>query len=148
MKRVKELQDLAAGDRVWIGDGTQPKRKIVSVERVTNTQILADNDKFYKTNGRKVGASVFNNWSISGIATPSEIKAFEAKLAKERKECEAREEAQAKIEIQRIALTDMFLPDWNVVLRRDGERWELEIRELDDEAVIKIAKALRAVKLR
>jgi hypothetical protein len=39
-------------------------------------------------------------------------------------------------------------PGRNVVLRRDGEKWELEIRELDDDMVIRIAKALKATRLR
>ena len=49
-------------------------------------------------------------------------------------------------EQHRVALSDMFSPEWNIVLRRDGDRWELEMRELDDDTVIKIAKALKAVK--
>ncbi len=147
MNPVKEFQDLAAGDHVWLGDSREPRRKIATVERVTKTLIRADHDKFYKTDGRKVGPT-WNSWNITGIATPAEIKAYDAKLADEKRERKAREKQDARIEEQRVALTDMFLPNWNAVLRRDGERWELEMRELDDETVIRMAKALKAVKPR
>ena len=38
------------------------------------------------------------------------------------------------------------MPNWNVVLRRDRDGWELEIGDLDDETLIKIGKALKAVR--
>jgi hypothetical protein len=60
---------------------------------------------------------------------------------------QAREEQRARTEERRVALSDMFFPDWNVSLRRDGERWKLEIREVDDDTVIRIAKALKAVRV-
>lgn len=67
---MKELKDLVAGDNVLVT--SRYYRRIAKVDKVTKTQIIANNDRFRRDSGWQYGGDRWNRKSIS-VPTEKEI---------------------------------------------------------------------------
>ena len=67
---MKELKDLVAGDEVLV-TGTL-HRRIAKVDKVTKTQIIANNARFRRDSGWQCGSDIWDRKSIS-VPTEKEI---------------------------------------------------------------------------
>lgn len=67
---MKELKDLVAGDNVLVT--SRYYRRIAKVDKVTKTQIIANNDRFRRDSGWQYGVDSWNRKSIS-VPTEKEI---------------------------------------------------------------------------
>ena len=71
---MKELKDLVAGDEVVV-TGTL-YRRIAKVDKVTKTQIIANNARFRRDSGWQCGS---DNWDRKSISVPTEKEILDVK---------------------------------------------------------------------
>lgn len=71
---MKELKDLVAGDEVLVTGISH--RRIVKVDKVTKTQIVAGNIRFRRDSGWQCGG---DRWNIKRISVPTEKEISEVK---------------------------------------------------------------------
>ena len=71
---MKELKDLVAGDEVLV-TGTL-HRRIAKVDKVTKTQIIANNARFRRDSGWQCGS---DNWDRKSISVPTEKEISDVK---------------------------------------------------------------------
>ena len=64
---MKELKDLVAGDEVLIT--SRYYRRIAKVDKVTKTQIIANNARFRRDSGWQCGS---DRWDMKSISVPTE----------------------------------------------------------------------------
>lgn len=71
---MKELKDLVAGDEVLVTGIYH--RHIAKVDKVTKTQIIANNTRFRRDSGWQYGG---DSWSRKSISVPTEKEISEVK---------------------------------------------------------------------
>ena len=71
---MKELKDLVAGDEVLIT--SRYYRRISKVDKVTKTQIIANNARFRRDSGWQCGS---DNWDRKIISIPTEKEILDIK---------------------------------------------------------------------
>ena len=71
---MKELKDLVAGDEVLVTGISH--RRIVKVDKVTKTQIVAGNIRFRRDSGWQCGG---DRWNVRRISVPTEKEISETK---------------------------------------------------------------------
>lgn len=71
---MKELKDLVAGDDVLIT--SRYYRRIAKVDKVTKTQIIANNARFRRDSGWQCGS---DNWDRKIISIPTEKEILDIK---------------------------------------------------------------------
>ena len=71
---MKELKDLKAGDDVLV-TGTF-HRRIAKVDKVTKTQIIANNARFRRDSGWQCGS---DSWDMKSISVPTEKEISDVK---------------------------------------------------------------------
>lgn len=71
---MKELEDLKAGDDVLVT--SRYYRRIAKVDKVTKTQIIADNARFRRDSGWQCGG---DSWDWKSISIPTEKEISEVK---------------------------------------------------------------------
>ena len=71
---MKELKDLVAGDEVLV-TGTL-HRRIAKVDKVTKTQIIANNARFRRDSGCQFGS---DRWNVRRISVPTEKEISDVK---------------------------------------------------------------------
>mgnify|MGYP004560066019 CR=1 FL=1 len=71
---MKKLKDLVAGDEVLVTDISH--RRIVKVDKVTKTQIVAGNIRFRRDSGWQCGG---DRWNVRRISVPTEKEISEIK---------------------------------------------------------------------
>lgn len=78
---MKELKDLIAGDAVLVTG--RYHRHISKVDKVTKTQIIANNARFRRDSGWQCGS---DRWDMKSISVPTEKEISEIKEENFRKE--------------------------------------------------------------
>ena len=78
---MKELKDLIAGDAVLVTG--RYHRHIAKVDKVTKTQIIANNARFRRDSGWQCGS---DRWDMKSISVPTEKEISEIKEENFRKE--------------------------------------------------------------
>ena len=71
---MKELKDLVAGDKVLIT--SRYYRRIAKVDKVTKTQIIANNARYRRDSGWQCGS---DNWDRKSISVPTEKEILDVK---------------------------------------------------------------------
>ena len=71
---MKELKDLVAGDEVLVT--VMSYRHIAKVDKVTKTQIIANNARFRRDSGWQCGS---DNWDRKSISVPTEKEILDIK---------------------------------------------------------------------
>lgn len=99
--------EIKAGDRVWIGTYRDHRRLIVTVSRITPTQIVAGDGyyRYQRLTGARIG---IGQMSIYGFATPEECARWDQKQADEQTAREARDRETADKEAQRKGMEALF----------------------------------------
>lgn len=110
---MKELKDLVVGDDVLIT--SRYYRRIAKVDKVTKTQIIANNDRFRRDSGWQCGS---DNWDRKIISVPTEKEISDIK-----------EEILRKILFHTISSfdfnrlsTDELKQVYNIVKGKENER--------------------------
>lgn len=135
---MKTLEQIEVGDRVFVGDGRNPRRRLSRVGRLTPTQIVLEGGARYSRNGFGL-IGVGHAW-IKAVATPDECEAWEAEQARK-----AREAAECRAERERVdakqqELTALFGTGAYVSESHDPdvEPWEVHFF-LSEEGVRRLA---------
>lgn len=71
---MKELKDLVAGDEVLVT--SRYYRRIAKVDKVTKTQIVANNARFRRNSGWQCGS---DSWDRKNISVPTEKEISDVK---------------------------------------------------------------------
>ena len=71
---MKELKDLVAGDEVLVT--SRYYRRIAKVDKVTKTQIVANNARFRRNSGWQCGS---DSWDRKSISVPTEKEISDVK---------------------------------------------------------------------
>jgi hypothetical protein len=71
---MKELKDLVVGDNVLVRG--MHRRRIAKVDKVTKTQIIANNARFRRDSGWQCGS---DRWDMKSISVPTEKEISEIK---------------------------------------------------------------------
>lgn len=142
------LLKIKVGDSVWVGESQRPcAHGIKAVTRLTNTLIIVGGGKsrwerFRRDSGWQVGKAMFMDY-ISGIATPAEIQAFEAKQAREAQEAEEKRQADARREAKQQELIKLFsgkaYAHQGSGSDQENGLWSLSVSGLSEEQVRAIA---------
>lgn len=143
--REKAVLKIKAGDRVWVGEGQHPCKCIKTVTRLTNTLIITGEgknnwDRFKRNNGFQIGQAMFADY-ISALATEDEIRAYEAKEAREQQEAKQRSLDTAAREAKGKELGQLFASGFQYVHRShsgDG-LWSVTMSALSEEQVRALA---------
>ena len=80
--KLETSASIKSGDNVWIGNNYGDTERIVTVERVTPSQIVISKDERYWRAGNNAGwqvggAGMFNHARITKLATADEVKAYQ-----------------------------------------------------------------------
>jgi hypothetical protein len=148
LARAIELQKIKAGDRVRTGGDT--RYQIETVDRITSTQVVIGRYRYNRTDGIQVGFRAGSR--LKGLASPSECRTWDESKEREREEQQRKVAAEVAHHEKRRELTAMFGDDDVVQVNRnewgDPERWQIEIRNLTEEAVRQMAAILRGTELK
>lgn len=140
--RVRFPDELQTGERLWLGDGRNPKRLLVRVVKTTPTQIIATLGNIEKRYHRKTGREVGGTFSsfLTSVATQPEIAEFEIEQRKQSAERDRQTAERQKIEDKLTELLNLF-EDYRtksghgVSISRDGEEWELTLYGLSESQI-------------
>jgi hypothetical protein len=151
------LQTIKVGDKVWVGDSQFPcKDGIKTVSRLTDTLIIVDKGSEYERFDRlKYGyqkrGGMFKS-SITGIATPAEVTAYEKEQARKKAEQDERDRKRAAREAKQKELNALFegrklyvVPDHD----DDGkpQTWTVHVHNLTESEVRGMASLVAAASL-
>ncbi len=75
---ITHLHDAKVGDKLIATNGWS--RCVITVERVTSTQVIAAGQRFHKTYGKRVGSHTFNAVRAS-LATPEDFVSIRIDVA-------------------------------------------------------------------
>lgn len=110
---MKELKDLIAGDAVLVTG--RYHRHIAKVDKVTKTQIIANNARFRRDSGWQCGS---DRWDMKSISVPTEKEISEIKEENFRKELLY---AISSFDFKRLS-TDELKQVYNIVKGKENER--------------------------
>ena len=122
----KQLFKIEKGDLVWV-ENRWRKRRMQTVVRVTNTQIILNGDRQYNAYKRETGYAYGRSWSwdsehIAGRVTKADLAKQEAEQARKQAadDAEAKEQERER-DIQKER-SDLFTGDVNVQGYTCGDR--------------------------
>ena len=110
---MKELEDLKAGDDVLVI--SRYYRCIAKVDKVTKTQIIADNARFRRDSGWQYGG---DSWNRKRISVPTEKEISDVKEENLRNTLVY---AISSFDFKRLS-TDELKQVYNIVKRKENER--------------------------
>ena len=110
---MKELKDLVAGDEVLVTGSLH--RRIAKVDKVTKTQIIANNARFRKDSGWQCGS---DSWDSKSISVPTEKEISDVKEENLRMELLY---AISSFDFKRLS-TDELKQVYNIVKGKENEK--------------------------
>lgn len=110
---MKELKDLVVGDDVLIT--SRYYRRIAKVDKVTKTQIIANNARFRRDSGWQCGS---DSWDRKSISVPTEKEISDVKEENFRKKLLY---AISSFDFKRLS-TDELKQVYNIVKGQENER--------------------------
>lgn len=110
---MKELKDLIAGDAVLVTG--RYHRHIAKVDKVTKTQIIANNARFRRDSGWQCGS---DRWDMKSISVPTEKEISEIKEENLRKTLIY---AISSFDFKRLS-TNELKQVYNIVKGKENER--------------------------
>ena len=110
---MKELKDLIAGDAVLVTG--RYHRHIAKVDKVTKTQIIANNARFRRDSGWQCGS---DRWDMKSISVPTEKEISDIKEENFRKELLY---AISSFDFKRLS-TDELKQVYNIVKGKENEK--------------------------
>ena len=110
---MKELKDLVVGDDVIVK--SMNHRRIAKVDKVTKTQIIANNDRFRRDSGWQYGG---DSWNRKSISVPTEKEISDIKEENFRKKLIY---AISSFDFKRLS-TDELKQVYNIVKGKENEK--------------------------
>lgn len=151
------LADIKVGDRVWLSSGHTNKRdRIVTVERLTPTQIIVGPSEFDRYQrgkpSRYDGSPMYYQISggmwkreITAIATASECAAWDSAQEEKRQREATEADRRAKEEALRVELYSLLPQTANIFTCpwKEAGDWEVTLR-LTEPGVRRLAELLKS----
>lgn len=110
---MKELKDLIAGDAVLVTG--RYHRHIAKVDKVTKTQIIANNARFRRDSGWQCGG---DRWNVKSISVPTEKEISDIKEENLRKTLIY---AISSFDLERLS-TNELKQVYNIVKGKENEK--------------------------
>ena len=117
---MKELKDLVVGDDVLIT--SRYYRRIAKVDKVTKTQIIANNARFRRDSGWQCGS---DRWNVRRISVPTEKEISDIKEENLRNNLVY---AISSFDFKRLS-TDELKQVYNIVKGKENERANTLIKD-------------------
>ena len=110
---MKELKDLVVGDDVLVTGRSY--RRIAKIDKVTKTQIIANNARFRRDSGWQCGS---DNWDRKSISVPTEKEISDVKEENLRKTLVY---AISSFDFKRLS-TDELKQVYNILKGKENEK--------------------------